>query len=77
MNLEELYNYTKSQYPTIIVDFNARIGKADRNFTYHQETNKNVLLLIYIINEKQLVITNTYFQKKLDIYGCVLQEISA
>ena len=39
------------------------IGKDQGNFTYHQETNKNDVLLIDIINEKQLVITNTCFQK--------------
>ena len=50
----------------IIGDFNARISKDDGNFTYHQETNKNGVLLIDIINEKQLVITNTCFQKKLN-----------
>ena len=46
----------------IIEDFNERI----KNFTYHQEINKNGVLLIDIINEKQLVITNTCFQKKLN-----------
>ena len=50
----------------IIGDCNARLGKYDGNFTYHQQTNKNVVLLIDIINEKQLVITNTCFQKKLN-----------
>ena len=50
----------------IIGDFNARIDKDDGNFTYHQETNKNGVLLIDFINEKQLVITNTCFQKKLN-----------
>ena len=50
----------------IIGDFNARIGKDDGNFTYHQETNKNGVLLIDIINEKQLQITNTCFQNKLN-----------
>ena len=53
----------------IIGDFNARIGKDDGNFTYHQETNKNGVLLIDIINEKQLVITNTCFQKSLINFG--------
>ena len=36
----------------IIGYFNASIGKDDGNFTYHQETNKNGVLLIDIINEK-------------------------
>ena len=42
------------------------VGKDDMNFTYYQETNKNDVLLIDIINEKQLVIKNTCFQKKLN-----------
>ena len=50
----------------IIGYFNAKIGKDDGNVTYHQETNKNGVLLIDIIDEKQLVITNTCFQKKLN-----------
>ena len=37
----------------IIGDFNARIGKDDGNFTYHQESNKNGVLLIDIINPTQ------------------------
>ena len=46
--------------------FNARIGKDDENFTYHQETYKNGILLIYIINEKQLIITNTCLRKEVE-----------
>ena len=43
----------------IIGDFNARIGKEDVKFTYHQHTNRNPSLMLDIINEKQLVVTNT------------------
>ena len=50
----------------IIRAFNARIGKDDGTLTYHQETNKNGVLLIDIINKKQLVITNICFQNKLN-----------
>ena len=37
-----------------------------KDIFFYQETNKNDVLLIDIINEKQLVITNTCFQKKLN-----------
>ena len=50
----------------IIGHFNARIGKDDGTFTYHQHTNRNGSLLLYIVNEKQLVVTNTSFQKKMN-----------
>ena len=50
----------------IIGDFNARIGNDDGTFTYHQHTNKNGSLLLDIVNEKQLVVTNTSFQKKMN-----------
>ena len=35
----------------IIGDFNTRKGKDGGNFTYHEEPNKNEVLLIDIINE--------------------------
>ena len=38
----------------IIGDFNARFGKDDGTFTYHQHTNRNGSLLLDIVNEKQL-----------------------
>ena len=50
----------------IIGDGNVRIGKDDGTFTYHQHTNRNGSLLLDIIYEKQLVITNTSFQKKMN-----------
>ena len=50
----------------IIGDFNTRIGKDDGTFTYHQHTNRNGSLLLDIVNEKQLVVTNTSFQKKMN-----------
>ena len=46
----------------IIGDFNAPIGKDDGTFTYHQHTNRNWSLLLDIVNEKQLMVTNTFFQ---------------
>ena len=50
----------------IIGDFNARIRKDDGTFTYHQHTNRNGSLLLDIVNEKQLVVINTSFQKKMN-----------
>ena len=49
----------------MIGDFNARIGKDDGTFTYHQHTNRNGSLLLDIVNEQQLVVTNTSFQNKM------------
>ena len=51
-----------------------------KKFTYHQETNKNSVLLIDIINEKEFVKSNTCFKKKMNKCGhicSVLQDISA
>ena len=50
----------------IIGYFNARIGKDDGTFTYHQHTNRNGSLLLVIVNENQLVVTITSFQKKMN-----------
>ena len=50
----------------IIEDFNVRIGKEYGTFTYHQHTIRNGSLLLDIVNEKQLVVTNTSFQKKMN-----------
>ena len=63
---EAIETIPQHNFQIIIGDFNARIGKDDGNFTYHQETNNNGVLLIDIINVKQLVITNTCFQKMLN-----------
>ena len=41
------------------------IRNEDGHFIYHQDTNRNGQLLMDIVNEKQLVIINTCFQKKL------------
>ena len=42
------------------------LGMTMVQFTYHQHTNRNGSLLLDIVNEKQLVVTNTSFQKKIN-----------
>ena len=48
----------------IVGDFNARIGREDANFTFHETTNKNGEHLLNLALEKEFVIANTSFQKK-------------
>ena len=48
----------------VIGDFNARIGKKDAKFTYHEDTNRNGKLLLELSAEKNMDISNTRFQKK-------------
>ena len=48
----------------VIGDFNARLGEDSVKYTYHSTTNRNGELLLDLGTEKQLVITNTCFQKK-------------
>ena len=48
----------------VIGDFNARLGKEDARFTFHDETNKNGMYLMDLIMEKNLICGNTYFQKR-------------
>ena len=43
-------------------DFNAKVS-GDSRFSYHSETNDNGERLLDLIDEHQLVITNTRFQK--------------
>ena len=49
----------------ILGDFNASFGKEDARHTMHQNTNRNGKLLLDLIMEKNLVVTNTYFQKRV------------
>ena len=42
----------------------ARIGPEDGKFTYHSETNRNGKYLVDLVMEKNLIITNTQFQKR-------------
>ena len=45
-------------------DFNARIGTSDARFPYHKITNRNGTHLVDLMMEKNLVVTNTSFQKR-------------
>jgi len=49
---------------TIIGDFNARVGEDSVKYPFHQTTNRNGELLLDLATEKQLIITNTCFQKR-------------
>jgi len=48
----------------IVGDFNARLGEDGAKHTFHQLTNRNGELLLDLVMEKQLIITNTCFQKR-------------
>ena len=48
----------------IIGDFNARIGKPDAKFAFHETTNRNGTHLLDLISKKNLIITNLRFQKR-------------
>jgi hypothetical protein len=51
---------TSSQY----LDFNARIGKEDAPYTYHDITNQNGNLLVEVMLENNLMTANTHFKKR-------------
>ncbi|XP_015753298.1 PREDICTED: uncharacterized protein LOC107333054 [Acropora digitifera] len=48
----------------LLGDFNARIGTSDARFPYHKITNRNGTHLVDLMMEKNLVVTNTSFQKR-------------
>ena len=48
----------------IVGDFNARIGTADAKFPFHKETNRNGQYLLELAMERNLIITNTQYQKR-------------
>lgn len=50
-------------FPTLLGDFNARLGPEATLFTYNMETNHNGVKLADFIEEFNLVATNTRFMK--------------
>ena len=48
----------------VVGDCNAHIGTEDALFTFHDDTNTNGKLLLDLVEENNLVITNTSFQKR-------------
>jgi hypothetical protein len=48
----------------VVGDYNARLGKEDANFTFHEATNRNGKFLLELALEKNLIIANTRFQKR-------------
>ena len=52
---------------TTVGDFNSRIGLDNAKFAYHEQTNRNGELMLEFVQENNLVITNTTFQKKASL----------
>ena len=48
----------------IVGDYNARIGRTDSNYPFHDSTNRNGKYLVDLAIEKSLVIANIHFRKK-------------
>lgn len=59
-----LRNIPAHNFLVIAGDFNARLGRDDVNFSFHQETNRNGSKLSDLLLEFQLIATNTMFMKK-------------
>ena len=65
INLANAINKVPKHNITIVIgDCNAHIGKDDARYTYHDITNKNGKLLLELVDETNMLITNTRFQKK-------------
>ena len=60
----------------VLGDFNAHIGEKDARYTYHLNTNKNGQHLLDLSSEKNLVITNTTFQKRRGKLWTYLSDMS-
>ena len=60
----------------VLDDFNAHIGEIDAKYTYHLNTNKNGQHLLDLSSEKNLVITNTTFQKRRGKLWTYLSDMS-
>ena len=54
----------KHNITLVLGDCNAHIGNNDAKFTFHESTNTNGKLLLDLVEESNMVITNTIFQKK-------------
>lgn len=64
-NLINVINTIPKHNVTMVIgDFNAHIGKDDARHTFHEKTNNNGRLLLDMVEETNLIITNTTFQKK-------------
>ena len=49
----------------VIGDFNTRVGPEDVRFPFHESTNRNGKYLVDFAIEKNLLVANTYFQKRI------------
>lgn len=59
-----LQNIPAHNFLVVAGDFNARLGRDNVNFSFHQETNRNGSKLNDLMLEFQLIATNTMFMKK-------------
>ena len=48
----------------VLGDFNARVGKENETFAYHEATNRNGQYLVDLAQQHRLIITNTAFRKR-------------
>ena len=60
----------------VVGDFNAHLGENDARYTYHLNTNKNGQHLQELSSEKNLIITNTTFQKRRGKLWTYLSDMS-
>ena len=73
-NIDKNYFYNKLRgtiesvprhnFLVVLGDFNARLGPDDVFFTHNKQTNDNGMRLLELLEDYQLLATNTIFQKK-------------
>ena len=49
----------------ILGDFNARLGRSDAPYTFHEDTNRNGAYLAALLLEQELLAVNTMFRKRM------------
>ncbi len=49
----------------VLGDFNARLGKVDAKFPFHDITNRNGGFLADLVVEENLIVAKTYFHKRV------------
>jgi len=59
-----LQNIPAHNFLVVAGDFNAKLGRDNVKFSFHQETNRNGLKLFDLMLESELFATNTMFMKK-------------
>ena len=65
-NLRRTINSIPSHKMLLVIgDLNARVGPEDVRFPFHESTNRNGKYLVDFAIEKNLLIANTYLQKRI------------